>query len=138
MLILMIIAAAFAALANALQVGQTILSWNWLTAAGYSPSPLYTLFKGALFFLLFLVSAITLSAHMHWAPGFSAGTTVAAFLWSWIDRLMLNRTPGSTGSQLFLVILSLVVLSIVEFSLYLLVPYMKQDLSKRAGANNNE
>lgn len=125
LLILLIIAFFFAAFASVLQVGQTILGWNWLTALGYLPSPLYSVFKGSFLFLAFLVSAIALWIRVRWAPEVAGISTAAAILWSWIERLWINPNPLTLKSQIFLIIASLGVLSIVEFSLFLLVPYMK-------------
>lgn len=129
LLVLLIIVFLLTALAYALQVGQTILGWNWLTALGYKPTPLYSVFKGSFLSLAFLVSGAALWTRVRWAPATAGAATVTAFIWSWVDRLWVIPASASIGSQIFLIVTSLVVLSIVEFSLYLLVPYMRQDSS---------
>lgn len=123
---LMLLALAVLVLANALTVIQTLQSWNWLTVFGYSPSPIYPVFQGVFFLLLFGVCLGLLWALAPLAPILTGVSFAVYLVWSWVDRLWLALNPVPFSNQLLAAGVSLAVFLLAEFSLYLLAPFMRQ------------
>jgi len=123
---LMLLALAVLALANALQVIQTLQSWNWLNVFGYTPSPIYPVFQGVFFMLLFGVCLVMLWTLAPLAPVLTGVSFAVYLVWSWVDRLWIALNPAPFSNQLLAAGVSLAVLLLAEFSLYLLAPFMHQ------------
>jgi len=126
LLYLVLLALAILALANGLTVAQTLQSWNWLDVLGYVPSPIYKLFEGVFFMLLFIGCGMMLWARQPIAPILNGVSFAVYLVWSWIDRLLITVNPSPLSSHLFAAGVSLALFLLVEFSLYLLAPYMHQ------------
>ena len=125
LLYLMMFALALLVMANVEMVVQALQSWTWLEVLGYFPSPIYAVFKGAFFALLFLCGVLALWARLDFAP-LLAGISLAVFwAWGWVDQLWITPDPKLLSSHLFSAGISLLLVLLAEFSLYLLVPYMK-------------
>ena len=125
LLYLMMFALALLVMSNIEMVVQTLQSWTWLQSLGYFPSPLYAVFKGAFFTFLFLCGVLALWARLDFAP-LLAGISLAVFwAWGWVDQLWITLDPRPLSSHLFSAGISLFLVLFAEFSLYLLVPYMK-------------
>lgn len=123
---LMLLALALLALTNALQVIQTLQSWNWLEVFGYSPSPIYPVFQGVFFMLLFGVCLVMLWALAPLAPILTGVSFAVYLVWSWVDRLWITLNPVPFSNHLLAAGVSLGVFLLAEFSLYLLAPFMRQ------------
>lgn len=123
---LMLLALAVLVLANALTVIQTLQSWNWLTVFDYSPSPIYPVFQGVFFMLLFGVCLGLLWVLAPLAPILTGVGFAVYLVWSWVDRLWVTLNPIPFSNQLLAAGVSLAVFLLAEFSLYLLAPYMRQ------------
>ena len=126
LLYMLLVAMAILALANALQVVQTVQSSPWLTALGYAPAPIYKVFEGAFFMLLFIAGGILLWARSPIAPVLNGTIFAVYFAWSWIDSLLITVNPSPLSSHLFAGGVSLGLLLLAEFSFYLLTPFMRQ------------
>src|SRR5512133_2903010 len=123
---LMLLALALLVLANALQVIQTLQSWNWLNVLGYAPSPIYPVFQGVFFLLLFGVCLGLLWMLAPLAPVLTGVSFAVYLVWSWVDRLWITLNPIPVSNQLLAMGISLAVFLLAEFSLYLLAPFMRQ------------
>lgn len=125
--LLHILAAAFVAnfLLNLAGIIQLVQSWNWLMAIGYSPHPLYAVFKNAFLALSSLAAAGALWARLSIAPLFSQVLAALAFAWFWLDRLLLTSNPQPFKDHLFPLFISLLLLGFFLLSAWLLEPYMR-------------
>ncbi len=124
LLYLMLLALAVLALSNVLLVIQTIRSWNWLLVFGYIPSPIYKVFEGTFFTLLFIAGGISLWARSPIAPMLNGVSLAVYLIWSWVDRLLITVNPAPLSSHLLAAGISLFLFLLAEFSLFLLTPYM--------------
>ena len=125
--LLHLVAIAFL-LAAAIQVFgilQLARTWNWLSLAGYSPSPLVIVFKSVFFALAYLLSAVFLWMRLTLAPGFGSAAFLLGTAWFWMDRILLTSNPLPLKEHLFLLLANIILLGLGLASLYLLVPYMK-------------
>ena len=121
----MMFALALLMMANIEMVVQALQSWNWLEVLGYFPSPLYAVFKGAFFTLLFLCGVLALWARLDFAPLLAAISLAVFWAWGWVDQLWITLDPKPISSHLLAAGISLFLVLLAEGSLYLLVPYMK-------------
>lgn len=112
-------------LVNLAGIPQTLQSWNWLLAAGYFPHPIYLLFKNLLVASLAVIAAITLWRRTVFAPRLCQVGGVLIFAWYWFDRLILSLNPLPFRYHLFPLFVSVLALSFVLTSSWLLEPYMK-------------
>lgn len=127
-----------ASLACLFGVIQTISSWNWLLAVDYHPHPGYNIFENTFLFLAFLVSAVVLWMHLQWAPAFCQAVALVAGAWYWIDRILITETSIPIKEQIFPILVTLLVLFLLLFSLYLIQPYMKHVPSVRPVGDEDE
>jgi hypothetical protein len=127
-----------ASLACLFGVIQTITSWNWLLAVDYYPHPAYNIFENAFLFLAFLVSAVILWARLPWAPVFCQAVTLLAGAWYWFDRIVITAIRMPFREQIFPILVTLLVLFLLLFSLYLIQPYMKALPSIRPVGDEDE
>jgi len=67
LLYLMLLAFALLAIVNCLQWVQALQSASWLKIFGYFPSPIYAVFEGFFFMLLFMANLISLWFRMSYA-----------------------------------------------------------------------
>jgi hypothetical protein len=124
LLYLMLLAFVLLAIVNCLQWVQAVQSASWLKIFGYFPSPIYAVFEGFFFMLLFMANLISLWFRMSFAPRLG-GLSLAVYVgWSWINRLWLTTNPIPFVNQLFALGVSLILLLLAEFSLFLLEPFM--------------
>ncbi len=108
-----------------LQVIQTIKSWNILLAIQYQLGPVYPLIQGVFFVLGFLTATTVLWARISWAPAFDATIVTMASICYWVDRIFLTQNPQPIKNSLFALIFFLILLILVNASLWTLKPYMK-------------
>lgn len=108
---------------------QTISSWNWLLAVKYQPHPVYNVFENAFLMLAFLTSAVVLWMRKPLAPALCQSVLLAAAVWYWIDRLLINQSRLPFNEQLFPVLATLLILGLLLGSLFLLKPYMNAPAS---------
>jgi hypothetical protein len=107
-----------------LVVGYLLLSWfGWMRMAGglqdwsllsaYLSGGMlvYLLAGGVLWGLAGLVSAISLWFGMSIAPWMSRVTASVCFIWYWLDRLFLTRTPLADTNLLFAGVATLLLLA---------------------------
>ncbi len=120
------------ALAQLLQVIQTIAAWNVLIAIQYQHGPFYPLFFGTLFFLGFLASAVLLWLRQNLAPVFAALVSISYGTWFWLDRLVLAANPQPIANQVFNIIGFLVILGLLLGSLLALKPSLRSDLNSNS------
>ena len=118
-----------AAVMQAAGVAQTFRSWNWLLVSGYYPHPLYAVFTGSLFSLIFITTGILLWLRFSFAPRLGQLAAGLVFIWYWVDRLLLSRVQLQINSHLIPLIVSVVMLIFLLFSLWLLEPFMKSSTS---------
>lgn len=104
---------------------QTISSWNWLLAVDYYPHPGYNIFENTFLFLAFLASAVVLWMRFQWAPALCQAVTLLAGVWYWIDRTLITENHMPFAEQIFPILVTVLVLFLLLFSLYLIQPYMK-------------
>lgn len=128
------IAYLLASLVFAFGVIQTITSWNWLLAINYRPHPAYNIFENAFFFLVFLVSAISLWIRKPWAPLFCQVSAALVTVWLGLDRVLLVQNHLPFKQNILPLVSSILILLFLLLSLSLLQPYMK----KRLPANSVE
>lgn len=128
------IAYLLASLVFAFGVIQTITSWNWLLAINYRPHPAYNIFENAFFFLVFLVSAISLWIRKPWAPLFCQVSAALVTVWLGLDRVLLVQNHLPFKQNILPLVSSILILLFLLLSLSLLQPYMK----KRSPANSVE
>jgi hypothetical protein len=122
----MLAAFALLAVANVLQWVQTVQSFGWLQALGYTPSPIYTVFAGFFFMLLFIASPFTLWLRKSYAPLLGGMSLVLYLVWSWINRLVLSPNPTPVSNHILSMGVSLGLVLLAEFSLFVLQPFMEQ------------
>ncbi len=120
------IAYVLASLVFLFGVIQTITSWNWLIAINYRPHPAYNIFENAFFFLVFLVSAVSLWIRKPWAPLFCQISAALGTIWLWFDRVFLVQNHLPFKQHIFPLALSILILLFLLLSLSLLQPYMKE------------
>ncbi len=116
---------------------QLVQSWNWLLAAGYTPHPVYVVFKSAFIGLASLFAAVALWLCRPLSPRFSQVLAVLVFIWFWLDRLLLTRNPLSFEHHLFPLLISLLILAFVGISSWLLEPYMKYRANRLSPADED-
>ncbi len=114
-----------ASLACLFGVVQTVSSWNWLIVTDYYPHPVYNVFENAFLFLAFLASAVVLWMRWQRAPGLCQAVTLLAGVWYWIDRILVTETHIPFKEQIFPILVTILVLFLLLFSLFLIQPYMK-------------
>lgn len=119
----------FGAFAELLKAIEVIRSWNLLIAVQYQPGPVYPLFFGVLFFLLFLTAGVLLWLRSNWAPGFGASAALLFTLWFWLDKFVLAVNPQPISSEVFNLIVFIIVLGLALTSLWALAPSMNEELS---------
>ena len=125
--LLYIIAAVFivTALSHLLSLLLVFRSWNWLRAFEIQPGTGYLVFKNLFFLLGFGVASIALLFRARWSPLFGSVISVLFAGWFWLDRTLLSQTPLPFSQQWFTLALSLLLLSLVLASMWLLAPLMK-------------
>ena len=125
--LLHILAAAFIVnfLINLAGIFQLLQSWNWLLAAGYSPHPIYVVFKNVLFALASLAAAAVLWARFPLAIRFSQALAGLIFAWFWVDRLLLTSNPLPFADHAFSIVSSLLLLAFVLVTAWLMEPFMR-------------
>ena len=125
--LLYIIAAVFivTALSHLLSLLLVFRSWNWLRAFEIQPGTGYLVFKNVFFLLGFAVASIALLFRARWSPLFGSVISVLFTGWFWLDRTLLSQTPLPFSQQWFTLVLSLLLLSLVFASMWLLAPLMK-------------
>lgn len=138
LLYLMLLALAALAVVNCLQWVQALQSAAWLKAFGYYPSPIYAVFEGFTFMLLFLACLASLWSRQPFAPTLG-GISMAVYLgWSWINRLWVVSNPKPFSSQLLSMGVSLALVLLAEFSFFLLVPFMRRSAAVQTKEDEND
>lgn len=138
MLYLMLLTLAVLAIVNCLLWVQALQSAAWLNAYAYYPSPIYPVFEGFFFMLLFLVCLVSLWTRQPFAPALG-GISVAVYLgWGWINRLWVVSNPKPFSSQLLSMGVSLAVVLLAEFSFFLLVPFMRRGTVVQSKEDGND
>jgi hypothetical protein len=112
----------FGAFIELLKAIQAIRSWNILIAVQYQPGPVYPLFYGTLFFLLFLTAGILLWLRVNWAYGFGANAALLFSVWYWLDKFVIAVNPQPFSSEVFNFIVFIIILGLVLASLWVLKP----------------
>lgn len=137
LLYLMLLALALLSTVNGLQWVQALKSAAWLKAFGYFPSPIYAVFEGFFFMILFIACLVALWSRQAFAPALG-GISIALYLaWSWIDRLVVTSNPAPISSQLLAMGISLAMVLLAEFSFFLLVPFMRRTVLAQHKEENN-
>ena len=138
--LLHILAAAFVVnfLVNLAGILQLVQSWNWLLAAGYTPHPIYVVFKNAFLALASLAAAAGLWSRLNFAPRYSQVLAVLVFAWFWVDRLLLTRNPLPLKDHAFPLIASLLLTAFIILSAWLLEPFMRGHTSLSDGTRDKE
>jgi hypothetical protein len=113
-----------AAAAELLQAAGVVTQWNILQAVAYQPGPLYPLFIGCFFFLLFLASALLLWLRAFWAAEFAGAAALLFAIWFWLDKFVVAVNPQPFADQVFNLIVCIVVLTLVLVSVHALKPFM--------------
>jgi len=116
---------------------QLVQSWNWLLAAGYTPHPVYVVFKSTFIGLASLFAAASLWLYIPFSARFSQILAVIVFIWFWLDRLLLTRNPLSFEHHAFPLLISLLILLFVVVSSWLLEPYMKYRANRLSPADED-
>lgn len=112
-------------LIHILGIFQAVRSWNWLQAAGYSPSPVYAVFKNAFLGLAFLAAGVLLWLRYDWALLLDAIIVGLATVWFWVERVVLTRNPLPFKEHLFYILASGVIVTFCLLSLDSLHPFMR-------------
>lgn len=127
LLYLLLLALAVLAVVNLLTWVQAVQSAAWLKAFDYYPSPIYPVFEGFFFMLLFLACLVSLWSRQPYAP-LLGGLSVAVYLgWSWINRLWVTSNPKPLSDQLLALGVSLALVLLAEFSFFLIAPFMRRN-----------
>ena len=116
-----------AALVHFLALMMVFRSWNWLRAFEISPGVEFQVFKNLFFALGFLLSGISLLMRKNWSTWLGGALSILLVVWFWLDRTLLNQSPLPLPQQLFPLVASLVLLSVILISLYLVDPYLKRE-----------
>ena len=104
---------------------QTVSSWNWLLAMNYRPLPAYNIFENTFFFLVCLVSVVSLWTRTRWAPLFCQVSAALVTVWLWLDRVLLVQNHLPIKQRILPLFSSILILLFLLLSLSLLQPYMK-------------
>jgi hypothetical protein len=114
------------ALVHFLALVMVFRSWNWLRVFEISPGVELLVFKNLLFVLGFLLSGISLLLRKYWSTWLGGVMSILLAAWFWLDRTLLNLSPLPLPQQLFPLAASLILLSVILISLYLVDPYLKR------------
>ena len=112
-------------LIHLLGIFQAVRSWNWLEAAGYSPSPIYAVFKNSLLGLAFLAAGVLLWLRYDWGLLLDAIIVGLATVWFWVERVVLTQNPLPFKEHLFYILASGVIVTFCLLSLDSLHPFMR-------------
>lgn len=125
--LLLLLAALFllTGLIHILAIFQSVRSWNWLLAAGYSPAPIYAVFKNSLLGLAFIAAGVLLWLRLEWVLLLDAIIVGVSTVWFWVDRIALTRNPLPFKEHLFYILASLLILGFCLLSLDSLRPFMR-------------
>jgi hypothetical protein len=126
------------ALTQLLKAIEAITSWNVLFAVQYQPGPIYPLFFGVFFSLLFLASSVLLWLRLRWAPGFGASTALLFSTWYWLDKFVIAVNPQPITGEVFNLIVYFVILGLILASMWALGPSMREDEDETAEGGSNE
>jgi hypothetical protein len=118
-------------LVTMLSLSQTIHSWNWLSAIGIFPSPVYLVFKNVFLLLAFAAAGITVWIRLAYAPVFSDAVVLVTVAWFWLDRVILTQNPLPFSRHILAIVLSVIIVLFFVFSMYLLDPFMKQPIGEK-------
>ena len=105
-------------------------SWNWLRVFEIYPGTSYLVFKNLFFTAGFILSGLSLLMRRHWAPWLGSTISMLLMVWFWLDRTILSQSPLPFSQQILVLILSLLFLTLVLVSMWLLSPEMKQKFIK--------
>lgn len=103
----------------------TLQSWNWLVNFSEESTPILAIFTGVFFTLAWLTSAISLWSRLSWSVTLSVIISLLSTAWFWVDRIFLTNNPLPIHRHLFPLLVTLFLLVVIMFSLYLITPYIK-------------
>lgn len=92
---------ALFAVSGWLRLAYSALNWEWLRFAGVQPGPLYISITGGLWGLVGTAAVFWLLLHRPCYRLVGLGAALFIALTFWLDRLLMNRAPGSQDNLLF-------------------------------------
>ncbi|KAF0110350.1 MAG: Uncharacterized protein FD147_1735 [Chloroflexi bacterium] len=131
LLFMIVLLFLFGSLVSTLGVIETAKSWNWLRAFEARPAPIYLIYKNIFLALGLLTAALSLWMRFAWAPLFGSVITILDTLWFWIDRVILTQDPLPFSRHLLSILASVLLLTLILLSMYLLVPFMKSKIHNK-------
>ena len=125
-------------LIHILGISQAVRSWNWLLAVGYSPSPVYAVFKNVFLGMAFLAAGVLLWLRFDWALLLDAILVGLAATWFWVDRLALTRTPLPFREHLFYLLATVLIAGFCLLALDSLRPFMRDAVNQVPQSGEND
>jgi hypothetical protein len=129
-LLLYIIAFVFLCLSvvHFLSLAMILRSWAWLRVFETNPCTGTLFFINLFFGLGFLLAGLFLLLRRPWAYGLGGILSVLSTARFWIGRTILNSSPLPFSRQVFILILSILLLAFILLSLWLIADHMKPEL----------
>jgi hypothetical protein len=110
-----------------LSLAMILRSWTWLRVFEINPGTGILFFANLFFGLGFLLAGFFLLLRRTWAYGFGGILSMLATAWFWVGRTVLSQSPLPFARQVFLLILSIILLVLVLLSLWLLAAHLKPE-----------